>query len=123
MKLPEKEIELMQIIWQLETPFMKDILVSYPEPKPAATTIATLLKRLQDKQIVGYNEFGNSRQYFAILKKENYFSSHINGLIKNHFNDSTAQFASFFTTETNLSQKELLELRKIIDKQIKTENQ
>ncbi|MEO0058976.1 MAG: hypothetical protein RLZZ312_623 [Bacteroidota bacterium] len=123
MKLPEKEIELMQIIWQLEKPFMKDILVAYPEPKPAATTIATLLKRLQDKQIVGYNEFGNSRQYFAILKKDNYFSLHINGLIKNHFNDSTAQFASFFTTETNLSQKELLELRKIIDKQIKTENQ
>lgn len=122
MKLPEKELEIMQIIWQLKTPFMKDILLAYSEPKPAATTVATLLKRLQEKQIIGYKEFGNSRQYYTILKKDDYFSTLINGLIKNHFNDSSAQFASFFATETNLSQNELLALRQIIDNQIKSEN-
>ena len=118
MKLPDKETELMQIIWQLKTPFMKDILASYPEPKPAVTTVSTLLKRLSDKEIIGFKTFGNSRQYFPILKKDNYFSGQINGLIKNHFNNSSAQFASFFTTETNLSENELIELRKIIDLQI-----
>lgn len=118
MKLPVKETELMQIIWQLETPFMKEILASYPEPKPAVTTVSTLLKRLLDKNAIGYQEFGNSRQYFPILKKDNYFSGQINGLIKNHFNNSSAQFASFFTTETNLSENDLIELRKIIDLQI-----
>ena len=123
MKLPEKEAELMQIIWQLKTPFMKDILAGYAHPKPATTTVATLLKRLLDKNTIGYQEFGNSRQYFAILQKDDYFSTHISGLIKNHFNDSTAQFASFFTTEINLTQKELLELRDMIDQQIKIEKQ
>ena len=39
----------------------------------------------------------------------------INVLIKNFFNDSTSQFASFFTTSTNLTQNELEELKKIID--------
>jgi hypothetical protein len=39
---------------------MKDLLEAYPKPKPATTTIATLLKRMIDKQFA-YNEFGNSR--------------------------------------------------------------
>jgi BlaI family penicillinase repressor len=42
----------------------------------------------------------------------------VNGLIKNFFNNSASQFASFFTTETDLTQNELEELQKIIDKEI-----
>ena len=42
----------------------------------------------------------------------------IKEMIKSFFNDSAAQFASFFTKETNLSEAELKELRKIIDEQI-----
>ena len=52
------------------------------------------------------------------LKKSEYFAAHINGLIKNFFNDSASQFASFFTSETNLSEKELEELREIVNHQI-----
>ena len=46
------------------------------------------------------------------------FNQLINGLIKNFFDNSASQFASFFTTETNLSEKELEELKKIIDVQL-----
>jgi hypothetical protein len=38
--------------------------------------------------------------------------------IKHFFNDSAAQFASFFTAETNLTEEELEELKKIVDQQI-----
>jgi hypothetical protein len=36
-------------------------------------------------------------------------------LIKNFFDDSASQFASFFTRETNLTENELEDLKKIID--------
>ncbi len=42
-------------------------------------------------------------------------------MIKNFFNDSAAQFASFFTQETDLSQKELEELKKLIDERLKSQ--
>jgi len=119
MKLSKTEEELMNVLWKQEKAFMKDLLDAYPEPKPANTTIATMIKRMTDKGFVGYNLLGNSRQYYALVEKSAYFSKHVNGLIKNFFNDSSAQFASFFTKETNLSQKELKELKKIIDDQIK----
>ena len=98
---------------------MKDILDSYADPKPATTTIATLLKRIQDKGFVGYTLFGNSRQYYPLIKKKDYFSKQVKGIISNFFDNSAMQFASFFATSTNLTALELEDLKKIIDEEIK----
>lgn len=118
MQLSNAEEQLMEHLWKLEKAFMKDLLEAYPEPKPATTTVATLLKRMIDKKFVAYNEFGNSREYYPLVKKTDYFSKHVKGLISNFFNNSASQFASFFTTETNLSASELEDLKKIIDSEI-----
>lgn len=118
MQLSNSEEQLMQHLWKLEKAVMKDLLRAYPEPKPAATTVATLLKRMIDKKFIAYSELENLREYYPLVKKVDYFSKHVNGLIKNFFNNSASQFASFFTTETNLSKNELEELQKIIDKEI-----
>ncbi|MCR8556449.1 BlaI/MecI/CopY family transcriptional regulator [Mucilaginibacter sp. BJC16-A38] len=118
MKLTSAEEQLMELIWDKDEIFMKDIIDSFPDPKPATTTIATLLKRMQNKGFVAYKLMGNSRQYYALVKKSEYFSKHVNGLIKNFFGSSAMQFASFFTTETNLTDEELEDLKKIIDKQL-----
>ncbi|MDD3004252.1 BlaI/MecI/CopY family transcriptional regulator [Flavobacterium sp.] len=123
MQLSNSEEQLMQHLWKLEKAFMKDLLEAFPEPKPATTTVATLLKRMIDKKFVAYTEFGNARQYYPLVKKTDYFSKHVNGLIKNFFNNSASQFASFFTTQTDLSASELKELQQIIDAQLKKKEQ
>jgi hypothetical protein len=41
-------------------------------------------------------------------------------LIRDFFNNSTAQFASFFANETSLTQEELKELRDMVDKKIES---
>jgi predicted transcriptional regulator len=122
MQLSQSEEELMQYVWKLEKAFMKDLLEEYPEPKPAPTTVATLLKRMTEKKFVGYEQMGRSRQYYPLVKKTDYFSKHVNGLIRKFFDDSASQFASFFTSETNLSEKELEELKSIVEKEIKKRN-
>jgi predicted transcriptional regulator len=119
MQLSKTEEQLMQYLWKLDKAFMKDLLDIYPEPKPAPTTVATLLKRMIGKGFVDYNNFGKSREYYPLVKKEDYFSKHFNGLIKNFFNDSASQFASFFTRKTDLTKAELETLKTIIDKEIK----
>ena len=108
----------MDILWEKEKAFMKEILESYPEPKPATTTIATLLKRMQNKDFVGYQLYGNSREYFPKIAKEEYFKEEMSSMIDRFFNSSVTQFASFFTSNAKLSQKQLKELREIIDRQI-----
>ncbi|WP_192085703.1 BlaI/MecI/CopY family transcriptional regulator [Algoriphagus sp. Y33] len=118
MKLSRAEEELMNHLWRMKRAFMKDLMDAYPNPKPASTTISTLLKRMQDKDFVGYEARGKLREYFPLVSKENYFSKHLKGLIKNFFNDSPAQFASFFTKKTELSEEELLALKNIIEDQL-----
>ena len=117
-KLTETEMILMEILWTKEKVFMKDILEDYADPKPASTTVATLLKRMQNKDLVGYKLYGNSREYFPKVKKENYFKNEMTSMIDRFFNSSVSQFASFFTSNSKLSQKQLKELRDIIDKEI-----
>jgi len=118
MKLSKSEEQVMQYIWKLDKAFMKDLLSEFPDPKPATTTVATLLKRMKDKGFVGYKQLGKTREYYPLVKKSEYFSNHINSLISNFFNNSASQFASFFTSETDLTISELEDLKRIIDQQI-----
>jgi len=108
----------MQYIWKSKKAFMNELLEMYPEPKPASTTVATLLKRMTDKGFIDYEQMGRSRQYYPIVKKSDYFSRHINGLIKKYFDDSPSTFASFFTRETDLTEKQLKELQDIVEQEI-----
>jgi predicted transcriptional regulator len=119
MQLTSAEEQVMKYIWKLERAYMKNILDEFPEPKPATTTVATLLKRMTIKGFIAFDQHGSNRLYFPLVEKTEYFSSHIKSIISNYFNNSASQFASFFTTETNMNEKELKELRDMVDDQIK----
>lgn len=108
----------MEYIWKLQKAYMKDLIDAFPTPKPATTTIATLLKRMSEKGYVGYELHGNSREYYPLVKKDDYFKKHFKKLAKTSFNDSAFQLASFFTKSANLTESELKELRKIVDQEL-----
>ena len=97
---------------------MKDVVEQFPEPKPAYTTISTLLKRMCDKKYIGFKKLGRDKQYFPILKKNDYFSNQVNGIIQHFFNDSKSQFASFFTKNADFSMQEMEELQILLQKKI-----
>ena len=122
MQLTNAEEQVMKHLWKLEKAYMKNILDEYTPPKPATTTIATLLKRMIDKGFVGYNQHGSNREYYPLIKKTDYFSKNFNLLIKDFFNNSASQFASFFTNETNLSLSELEELKRLVEKKIENKH-
>ncbi len=73
MQLSNSEEQLMQILWKQKRAFMKDLIDAYEDPKPATTTVATLLKRMQDKKFVDYVQYGRSREYFPLVKKTRLF--------------------------------------------------
>ena len=119
MKLTAAEEQLMQYVWQHKKVVLKDLIDSYPDPKPAKTTVATTIKKLTEKGFVGYDEIGNTRLYYAIIKKENYFSKQMKNMIKQFFDNSTTQFASFFAKDASLPKEELQKLRDLIDDELK----
>ena len=119
MSLTHAEEQVMKHLWNLEKAYMKNILNEFPDPKPKSTTLATLLKRMIGKGFVGYNQHGNNREYFPMIRKEKYFSSHLSNMVKDFFNDSSSQFASFFTRESDMSITELEAFKAEIEERIK----
>ncbi len=122
MQLTKSEEQLMKYIWRLEKAFFKELKEEYPEPRPATTTINTFLKKLTEKGFISYELHGNSRQYYPLISKEHYFSKHMQGLLKNFFNNSIEQFGSFFTKEIDISDEDLKKLRTIVDEKIKSKS-
>ncbi len=121
--LSKAEEQVMKYLWKLEKAFLKDLIEVFPEPKPANTTISTLLTRMIDKGFVSFNQYSKIREYYPIIKKSDYFGKQINTMIKDFFNDSASQFASFFTDETKLSITELEELKSIVENKINKERE
>ena len=106
MYLTNAEEQVMKVIWELERAFIRDLMKEFPDPKPAQTTVSTLLKRMIDKGFVGFRPYGNSREYYPLVSKSEYFPI-IGSIIKDFFNNSTSQFASFFADEADMTKEEL----------------
>ena len=49
-ELTKAEEQIMLIIWQQETCFVKEILSELPEPKPAYNTVSTIVRILEKKE-------------------------------------------------------------------------
>ena len=122
-QLNKSELQIMKYLWILKKGFMKDIVEQFPEPRPAYTTISTLLKRMCDKNYISFERLGRDKQYYPILKKNDYFSKQVNGMIRHFFNDSKSQFASFFTKNADLSVEELEELQALLRDKINQKKQ
>ncbi len=117
-ELTKAEEQLMQVLWRLEKAYLKDIVAQYDEPKPAYTTISTVVNVLVKKDVIGFNEHGKSREYYPLISKDQYKRQSMTGLINGFFDSSVKQFASFFASQKELSVEELRELRQLIDDQI-----
>jgi BlaI family transcriptional regulator, penicillinase repressor len=122
-ELTKAEEQIMQYLWKLEKAFLKDIVEQFPEPKPAYTTISTVIRVLVKKGFVDYNSYSKVHEYFPMISKGDYFQIHFKGMVKNFFNGSVTNFASFFTEEEDLSVTELEKIKKLVDKKLKEKKQ
>ena len=111
-ELTRAEEEIMQVLWQLEAAFVKDVIARLPKPKPAYNTVSTIVRILQQKGFVGYETNGKSHKYHPLITKEEYTRSFMKGFVKRYFSGSYQQMVSFFTQQDNLSVGELEELLK-----------
>ena len=122
-ELTKAEQQVMQYLWKLKEAYLKDIVEEYPEPRPAYTTISTVVNVLVKKGIINFKVHGKSKLYSPAVSREKYMKQTFRGMLSSFFDNSTRQFASFFTQKTELSVEELKEIRALIDEQIKKSNE
>lgn len=106
-ELTRAEEQIMQILWDIEKGFVKDILEKMSEPKPAYNTVSTIVRILERKGFVSHKAYGKSHEYFPIVSKDEYRSFSIKNLLSGYFSGSFSKLASFFAKDKNLDLKEL----------------
>jgi BlaI family penicillinase repressor len=115
-KLTNKEEEIMHILWKLKKAFVKDILAEITEDQPHYNTLSTIVRNLEEKGYVSHIAYGNTHQYFPIVKIEDYRKQFMNTAIDNFFGSSYKNVVSFFAKEDKISAEELREILALIEK-------
>jgi len=118
-RLTKAEEEIMQILWDLDKGFVKDIIRELPDPKPAYNTVSTIVRILENKGFVSHRAFGNAHEYFPLVKKEDYTKAYVKSIMKDYFSDSFKEMVSFFTREENMTIEEMEAIRKLLNEEIK----
>ncbi len=114
-ELTKAEEQIMQVIWLLGPSFVKEILAGLPDPKPAYTTVSTIVRILESKGFVDHKVFGTTHQYFALISKEEYSHYSMKKVLENYFDGSFKQMVTFFSRKENLDLMDMDELVKLIE--------
>ena len=123
-ELTKAEEQVMQILWELDKAFVKDIINKMPEPKPAYNTISTIVRILEKKGFVGYKAYGKTHEYFPLIKKDVYKSFYLKNFMGNYFEGSFKNLVSFFAKSNEMDVNEMEKLMKFVEKDLnKDENE
>lgn len=119
MQLTKAEEQVMQILWNLQEGFVKDIIQKFPDPKPAVTTVSTIIRILEKKEFVSHKAYGNSYMYYPTVTKKEYTKTFMSNFVKNYFEDSYSRLVSFFAKEGEITLQEIDELKSMLDSEVK----
>jgi BlaI family penicillinase repressor len=113
-KLAKREEQIMQVFWDLNKAYIRDIIPLLPDPKPHYNSVATMVKILEDKGFLQRETIGNMHAYFPVISRETYQIFALKDIVSQYFDNSYARMLAFFAKEQNLTDKELNEIVNII---------
>jgi len=115
-RLTQQEEEAMQLIWQNNGGFIKELLQHMEGERVPYTTLASTVKNLERKGYVRAVRYANAYRYEPLVTEEAYKESLANGLVQGYFGSSYKALVSFFAKEEKISAKELEEIIHTIQK-------
>lgn len=118
-KLTHAEEEVMQILWDLGKGFVKDVIDRMPDPKPPYNTVSTVIRVLEKKGFISHQQYGNTYEYYPAVSRDEYAKVHFNGFLTNYFQNSFPKMAAFFARENNLSMKDLEEIMRLTEEEMR----
>ncbi|MBN3036252.1 MAG: BlaI/MecI/CopY family transcriptional regulator [Bacteroidales bacterium] len=117
--LTQAEEQVMQVLWKIKKGFVNDILEHFPEPKPAYTTISTIIRILEKKGFTSHKSYGKSHEYYPLVSRTEYSSGFLRRFVRNYFNDSFPALGSFLAKENDVDVNDLEEIKKVIEEEIR----
>ena len=115
--LPQTELEVMQVVWELSAPVPRAVLEEevYKIHPMAQTTLLTLVSRLVKKDFLKAEKNGRSSEYTPLVSKDEYIAMESKSFIQRVCGGSVSVFASGLI-DSGISKEDLKELRALLEK-------
>ncbi len=115
-ELTKAELEIMQVIWNIDREFViRDIHELLPDPKPAYSTVSTIVRILDTKGFLTHKTYGHSNVYSDAVSKDDYTESFMHGVLNSFFGGSVSGLVSYFSSRKSISVQETDEILKILN--------
>ena len=86
--LTASEEEIMQLIWNKEQIYFRELMDIFPEPKPHQNTVSTFLKILVDKNYLTTEKQGRINLYSPSIDFDEYKTFVLRRFLENYFENS-----------------------------------
>ncbi|MGL5314670.1 MAG: BlaI/MecI/CopY family transcriptional regulator [Peptostreptococcaceae bacterium] len=116
-RVTESELEVLKVLWNLEKATTNEIVSelsnkTFWNPR----TIQTLISRLSKKEILGIEKINKKTyMYYPLITEEDYKNYANNSLLDKLYNGSLNLMMSTFIKNTNLSEHDIDQLKKLLD--------
>ena len=110
--LTKAELNVMNILWSKNEATVNEIIEVMSEPKPAYTTVLTVMQVLTRKGIVSPERRGKAHVFRPLLSREEYIDTYMQETRNVLFQGSLRSLFSYFVKSEKLSKEEL---NKILD--------
>jgi len=113
--LTKREEDVMRVLWRLKKGFVKEIKAELDEDLNY-NTVSTIVRHLERKSYIGHTAFGKTHQYYPLVSQDEYQLKVLNQTTANFFKGSYKNLVSFFAENEKVSQKDLEDIIKMINK-------
>ena len=115
-QLTPAELQIMNILWDMESGTVSEVLDKYPDPKPAYNTVLTFLRILKEKGFVTSESTGKQHRFYPAILRGEYTRNYMRNVKDNLFRGSAKDLVNFFVKEENLTATEVEELIELLKK-------
>lgn len=124
MKLSDAEWKVMRAVWQQPGCTVRDVLVTLEgDTEWTYSTVKTLLARLEEKGAVGVDRQASGSLFRPLLSENDARKSALRLFLERTFDGTLGSLVHHLVAEEKLSQKELHELKTLLDASAKESKQ
>lgn len=116
-RVTESELEILKILWKLEKATTNEIVSELDNNTSwSPRTIQTLISRLSKKEVLGIEKLNKKTYiYYPLITEVEYKNFANNSLLNKLYNGSFNLMMSTFIKNTQLSESDIGDLKKLLD--------
>lgn len=118
-EMSETEQEIMEVLWKADTPKtlneLRDYFANERKKVWKPQTLATFLSRLEEKELILWEQRGRTRYYSPALTKSEYEGAKAKTLLDTLFKGSLKNFVAALYDGDALSEQDIAEMKEWVE--------